>query len=412
MGKSPIASSRRILVFSHKPFVPIVSGHAVRVHDMLAELVRRGFRVHFYSYDRIERDFKIDGVSVTHVQYPPPTRALERGFLGRIMDVAKSREAILSIVTLHPKLLFRACSELVTSHAVVVEHIWGALLPLVFAKLARKRAVVVDHNAESLLSLRLLATARGRVGEGLLVARLAYTLALEKIACSLADVVVVVSPFDGKWITRQLHIDERKVVVVPNAVNPEIMKSRPELRNAVRTRLSVPEEVFLACFLGDLETPPNRLAAKTIIDDIGPKTLAMNSHVRFIVVGRYEKPLTGESSRGGAIFTNVVEDIQPYLSAADICLAPMEIGGGTKLKLLTYFAFSKPVVATRIAVEGISAIHGTHLIISEPRDFPSNILRLMSDPELRNRLGSAARELVLKEYDSRVVGGRLAEILS
>jgi hypothetical protein len=48
-----------------------------------------------------------------------------------------------------------------------------------------------------------------------------------------------------------------------------------------------------------------------------------------------------------------VDDPTPLYAAADIAVAPIRAGGGTRIKILEAFARGVPVVATHLAAEGI-----------------------------------------------------------
>ena len=46
-------------------------------------------------------------------------------------------------------------------------------------------------------------------------------------------------------------------------------------------------------------------------------------------------------------------------------VAPIRAGGGTRIKILEAFSYRRPVVATSIAMEGIEADAGTHMLIGD-----------------------------------------------
>ena len=69
-----------------------------------------------------------------------------------------------------------------------------------------------------------------------------------------------------------------------------------------------------------------------------------------------------------------------------------------------------PIVATRLASEGLPFRDGTHLLHAEsPEDFVDALLRLRREPGLADRLTEAASQ-VAQEYDWRRIGARLVEL--
>lgn len=162
-------------------------------------------------------------------------------------------------------------------------------------------------------------------------------------------------------------------------------------------------------FAGSLGTYPNRDAVGYLLREIWP-LLAGDADWTLTLVGRDPPP---EACRASArdphvTVTGRVADVRPHIAAGAIYVCPLRIGGGTRLKVLDALAMAKPLVATRLAVEGLSLIPGEHYLPAEsPQDFVREIRRLAGDPELAARLGGAGRRLVEATYSWDVIGARL-----
>jgi glycosyltransferase involved in cell wall biosynthesis len=108
------------------------------------------------------------------------------------------------------------------------------------------------------------------------------------------------------------------------------------------------------------------------------------------------------------LVTGFVPDVRPYLRSAAICVCPIRVGGGTRLKVLDALAMAKPLVSTAIGVEGLSLIEGTHYLRAESaQEFVAQIERLEKEPSLRLSLGEAGRVLAVERFDWHVVGRQL-----
>jgi polysaccharide biosynthesis protein PslH len=95
-----------------------------------------------------------------------------------------------------------------------------------------------------------------------------------------------------------------------------------------------------------------------------------------------------------------VDDIKSQIAASTLALAPLWIGGGTRLKILEAMAIGTPVVATTKGAEGLDAVSGEHLLIADdPMQFSEHVLRLLSDSSLRQRISQNAAILVSEKYD-------------
>jgi glycosyltransferase involved in cell wall biosynthesis len=69
-------------------------------------------------------------------------------------------------------------------------------------------------------------------------------------------------------------------------------------------------------------------------------------------------------------------------------------------------AMGKAVVSTTIGAEGLPVTHGETIVIADsPAAFADAVVRLLRDPGERQRLGAAARRLVVERYDWSAVAG-------
>jgi glycosyltransferase involved in cell wall biosynthesis len=118
---------------------------------------------------------------------------------------------------------------------------------------------------------------------------------------------------------------------------------------------------------------------------------------RLLVVGR--SPSAGMralAARNSAIeVTGTVADVRPYLERAAICVVPLRVGGGTRLKIYEAMAMGVPVVSTAIGAEGLPLCNDEHLLIADTADEQvSAICALLADRTRGARLAAAARRHV------------------
>jgi glycosyltransferase involved in cell wall biosynthesis len=93
-----------------------------------------------------------------------------------------------------------------------------------------------------------------------------------------------------------------------------------------------------------------------------------------------------------------------------LTVAPMRVGGGTRIKILHSMAMGLPVVSTSLGCEGLSVVDGRQLLIrDQPDQFAEAVLRLISDPALRNDLRIGARTLVEERFDWKPIFKKLEE---
>jgi glycosyltransferase involved in cell wall biosynthesis len=135
--------------------------------------------------------------------------------------------------------------------------------------------------------------------------------------------------------------------------------------------------------------------------EILPRIRAVEPRVRLRITGQAPQVAQKELSADNAVlFTGYVDDVRPLVRASAVCVVPLRLGGGTRLKILEAMALGTAVVSTTKGAEGLNVTNERHLLLADtPREFAEATLRLLNDAELRARLSRAARDRVSREYD-------------
>jgi glycosyltransferase involved in cell wall biosynthesis len=114
----------------------------------------------------------------------------------------------------------------------------------------------------------------------------------------------------------------------------------------------------------------------------------------------------------GVTLSGHVQDVRPAIAGAWCSIAPLQTGGGTRLKILEAMALGTPVVATSKGAEGLNVVDGVHLLIGDtPETFANAVERVLQEPELRQRLIDNARRLVYSEYEWTRVMPRFLDLV-
>ena len=249
----------------------------------------------------------------------------------------------------------------------------------VAAKLLGGRSLLVEHNVEH---------DRLRQMAGLSVSVLRRAKVIEQVVSRLVDDVVVVSEEDRTRLGRA-----PRTWVIPHGVDTkQFGRKRVDLR--ARYGLRGGPVLF---FHGTLHYAPNTQAVQFIADTLLP---ALPADVSVLCAGM-SPPSQFASDR--LKFSGPVDDLAGHIAAADLCICPLFAGGGTRMKLMEYFAAGKPVVCTPLGAEGLAVRHEEHLLLAEGIDFPATVLYALAAPTLRKKLGSNARAWA-SAYDWRDVG--------
>jgi glycosyltransferase involved in cell wall biosynthesis len=106
-----------------------------------------------------------------------------------------------------------------------------------------------------------------------------------------------------------------------------------------------------------------------------------------------------------------VPNVHAELSGAEIAVAPLRVGAGIQNKVLEAMAAGTPVVATSLAVSGISARPGEHCLVADTSvTFARAVETLLRRADLRLRLAESARALVAGHYSWEMSVAELEEV--
>jgi glycosyltransferase involved in cell wall biosynthesis len=145
-------------------------------------------------------------------------------------------------------------------------------------------------------------------------------------------------------------------------------------------------------FIGNFIHPPNVEAASILARDIFPLVQERFSETRLYIVGDQPPTEVRRFANANIVVTGRVSDVTHYLDQAALFVAPMRSGGGIRIKVMEAVIAGKAVVATRLAVEGLSLADGKEVAIADQDgEIVGRILDLLEHPDKRKTLAENAR---------------------
>jgi glycosyltransferase involved in cell wall biosynthesis len=208
------------------------------------------------------------------------------------------------------------------------------------------------------------------------------------------DHLIVVSNID-KEIYISKGISEDKIDVLPNGVDCE---SFDPIKIVGEITLNHPNILFM----GKLSYQPNIIAIKIYLQHVHPIIKKELPETKIYIIGINCPEWLKEYSKidNSVEIIGFVKDVRPYITNADICIAPLTRGSGTRLKILEYMAIGKPVVSTTIGAEGLEIADGKNILIADDwSGFADKIIDLLNDEKLAKKIGTNGRKLVEEKYD-------------
>ena len=157
-------------------------------------------------------------------------------------------------------------------------------------------------------------------------------------------------------------------------------------------------------FTGNMDYPPNRVAAEWLADEIVPALRRRRPRARVVVVGRGAARLR----LAGVEVASDVPSLAAYLERAKVAVVPLRgLGTGSPNKLLEAASSGAAVVATSWAGARFDV---PCLVADDAEEFAAGIDRLLGDDAERDDLARQARR-ALEEYSVARTVMRLEAVL-
>jgi polysaccharide biosynthesis protein PslH len=380
----------RILWIKTELLHPIDKGGRIRTYQMLRSLSRR----HHVTYlclddglaapDAIERarEYAREVIVV-------PFRPAAKGSAGFFLDLLRNLFSSLPYAVSRyesPALRLHILRLAESSDLIVCDF----LAPSVNVPAGLPTPVVLfQHNVEAVIWQRHVSVPQAALRRAYFHAQWQRMRRYEAEQCRRFAHVIAVSATDADTMRHEYHV--ASVGWVPTGVDLEYFSASPR-----------PRQSRELVFVGSMDWMPNEDGIRWFATEVFGRLGALIDGVRLTVVGRSpSRGLHELASRNAAIeVTGTVEDVRPYLARAGICIVPLRVGGGTRLKIYEAMAMGIPVVATGIGAEGLPLQNGEHLLIADTPDEQIRAICSLLTDQVRASLLSANALRHVREHCS------------
>ena len=207
--------------------------------------------------------------------------------------------------------------------------------------------------------------------------------------CNLSDAVVCVSEDDRRRLAAD-GVGEHRLHRIPHGV--DLAGCDAAAPRDVRVELGWDPATVILVYHGTYDYPPNLEAVKVGAGTILPELERRGLDVRLLAIGNCPP---AESPHPRLHFPGSAESVFEWLKAADIAVVPLTQGGGTRMKIIDYFACGVPVVSTPKGMEGIPVESGREAFVEDEWGaFCDRVQELAADPGRRRAMAAAARAFV------------------
>lgn len=196
----------------------------------------------------------------------------------------------------------------------------------------------------------------------------------------------------------QIEVPAERRYFIPNGVDTKRFSPvSPEVKSSLRDNLGLPVDVTIAVFSGRLVPGKQVDRLLTAWRDLKKEF----SQTLLLIIGSgAEEASLRKISSDNVQFIGQVDDVTPYLQAADIFVLP-SAAEGLSNALLEALAVGLPCVATSVGgtpdvIE--DGVNGLLVEPDKPDELRTALVRLLSDSSMRLRLGLQARETIKTRY--------------
>jgi glycosyltransferase involved in cell wall biosynthesis len=339
-----VIAGKRILLLSPFQAWPMVNGTITRTYYLAKHLSRR---------------------NELFFVYRGPGQAEPLEFEHHALPNMASRPGQL----FNPALL-RRLHRLISSEQIdliLTSHLWAGLHGSLLKRMSNCPLIHDHHNVE----FDRFRQVGNRVWPAVKI--------LEKNVCRTADQVVSVSETDRQKLLDHFTLKPERVVVLENGADVNALRHHAVDVQATRQRLGLPLHGPLLLFFGSMTYAPNIQALENLRNYVIPelKTRLDDFTVAVAGAGLIRSKAKGEHLR----VLGFVDDILALIKSADLVIAPLSAGSGTRFKIIESVACGKRVVSTSIGAEGLDrcAFGDTLHIADAWSAFADQAARLVSD---------------------------------
>jgi glycosyltransferase involved in cell wall biosynthesis len=181
-----------------------------------------------------------------------------------------------------------------------------------------------------------------------------------------------------------------RVVAIPNVVDTAEYKPFPALER---------DDTIL--FPAAMDWFAHQDGADFFATRVLPHVRALIPAAKFRIAGRCR---SGDFSRRmenlpGIEITEFVEDMRREIERAAVCVVPLRMASGARLKILEAAAMRRAIVSTAAGAEGLDFAPGTEIVVADdPERMALAVADLLANPDRRRAMGERARRRVERHY--------------
>ncbi|GEM_PF-90735 len=235
----------------------------------------------------------------------------------------------------------------------------------------------------------------------------------DRMLSRLTDRVIINAESIRPYLVKRDKIDDAKIVTIYNGIDLSRF-DKIRMPSKIKEELGIPVDALVVGMASRFDEPKDYEtlvhAAKIVIEK--------HPNVCFVAIGDGPKRSSIEtlarsfSLGDNFIFTGLRDEVPEIMSVIDIGVLS-SLHEGCPNAILEFMAASKPVIATRVGGCPELVADGVTGYLFTPKSYEElaeKIIKLISDPGLRLRMGEEGRRIVEKGFESKAMAGTIEEL--
>ncbi len=375
----------KILTIASQLPYPLIDGGKQAIYYPIKYLAKKGHEIHLACVSEYVDNSIIEEMKkycFPHVEINSKKWSL----LGIVKSLFDKEPYLLT--RFHNNTLLKKIFELLENKfdIVVIEGLHVAYYGLMIKKYIDIPVILRLHNIESLIIERYILKRKNLLIKTYAKFENKKLKNYETEKCSLFDRVVLISSEDEKLILKQNP--NIKTSVIPAGV---------EIGDQLKSEIEIEQNSIL--WMGALNWPPNIDSFWWFYKEIIPLVIKSTPNIKVYVIGSNPPNEILNVNHPNVEILGYVKSVKPYLQKCRICVVPLRIGGGIRLKILEMFSYKKPIVSTSIGCEGLSVNNYEELLIADNAiSFSNSIIELISNHQLSNNIAENGYQYVKNNF--------------
>ena len=392
-------TKKKVLIFDEWFPWPLESGKKIRSYN-LAKILAKKYDIIYLAFAKLPEDADkvVELSTFCHRVIPVTDLRTEKWTLPFYFEVIKNIFSDLPFSTVYHITDYykNILHEAISNYNPDIVHCEWSNLALYLENITDRPTVISAHNIESDIWKRLCHNSRNILVKYIAKQQAERIEKLETFWYPKATCCIAVSKADQQ-------------VMRGYGANVEVIENGVDLDYYDKWR-DVSCESHNIAFTASFDTFSNQDAAFHFLREIYPLIKRSHPRIQLSLIGKNPpKSLVRLADADSSVhLTGTVPDVRPYLKDIAVCVVPLRIGGGSRLKILEAMALQKPVVSTSIGAEGLEITNNINILLADnPADFADAVSLLIVNKGNRESIAQAGYDFVKENYDWKLLAEKL-----